>query len=98
MAAIREGFVASGVIVGDHFRYSIGDDAIFRTAQTQHRTSKLPTRYPSGTKYHRAESLPRFRTKGRHQFVLLWLGKVVKRQSTKSLRDSRCAGGLRPAQ
>jgi hypothetical protein len=44
---------------------------------------KLPTRYSSGTKYHRAKGLPRFRTKSRHQFVLLWLGKIMKRQTSQ---------------
>jgi hypothetical protein len=49
-AALGEGFVASRVIAGDHFRYSVRDDAIFRAAQTQHRALKLPTGYSSGTK------------------------------------------------
>jgi hypothetical protein len=44
---------------------------------------KLPTRYSSGTKQHRAESLRRFRAKSRHQFVLLWLWKIMKRQTSQ---------------
>jgi hypothetical protein len=51
--------------------------------QTQHRALKLPTRYSSGTKYHRAKGLPRFRTKSSHQFVLLLLGKIMKRQTSQ---------------